>query len=122
MKDGLGPLASGAGPKGFLEVRGRRPASGESLVRLSDAPDPIEHVAGDARFVGDRYTSRVNAEANHHDDDPNLIWTGQSNVVPADELPNRGTRDFSGIPVGPTIGQPDAANPLGRKQPASLEE
>jgi hypothetical protein len=123
-KAGLGPLGSGEGPKGLTEVRPKMP-TGQSLVDLSDVPNEVESVAGDARFVGNRYVSRLLAEANHHGEIAGVtskVWTTQSNVVSPDSLPNRGTEDFHGIPIGPTIGPRTNANTLGSKYTASLEE
>jgi len=92
---------------------------------LSDPFDPIEHVAGDARFVGNRYTARLNAEASHHGEVPGVtskVWQPTSNVVSPDSMPNRGTEDFHAVPIGPTIRPRTNANPLGDKNTASLEE
>jgi hypothetical protein len=111
-KTGLGPLGN---PKGLLEIRGRRPASGESLVDLGET-DPIEHVAGDAMFRGNRYTAAMNrakTDSGFVGDSTKNIWTSESDVVQAGELP---------LTEGPSSGAPTAANPLGEPFSESLEQ
>jgi hypothetical protein len=109
-KRNLTPMPEG---KGLLEVKGRRPATGESLVDLSDPQADFQAVAGESRTRTNRLTSAlVRTPGRAHDDDPHNIWTSQSNVI--------ASGNYTGWNTG-TDSTRTAANPVGTQRPQTLE-
>jgi hypothetical protein len=76
-------------------------------VTRQDPPRQVESLAGEARDRTERLTTDLLESANHHGEVAGVtsqVWTEQSNVVQAGQLPRA---------AGPVIGRNTKANPAG---------